>query len=183
MRFTLAMAILDLECSFLFFREIIRKPRSFCFGRHSEVPRFPAGPGISRGLFRTDPGSQCTCGLSGEARQYPLQHRNLDVTEVSPTRLSRPRPRAEYRYRSPKAIWRKAGQERHFRTARSADAGNAFRFPLRAVRHFADFGRRTGGKMSEVRLRTALLPPVYVLRYFQPLRMHPAHPRANPAQR
>src|SRR5580700_5123869 len=36
--------------------------------------------------------------------------------------------------------------------------------------------------MSEVRLRTPLLPPVYVFRYLEPLRMHPAHPRADRAQ-
>jgi hypothetical protein len=107
-----------------------------------------------------------------------LRQRNAHVTEVSPTRISRPRQRR----RAPKAIHRKAGQERNLRPARPADAGHAYGFALRAMRHSADFDNRTHRKMSEVRLRTPLLPPVYVLRYLEPLRMHPTHPRADPAQ-
>ena len=107
-----------------------------------------------------------------------LRQRNAHVTEVSPTRLSGPRQRR----RAAKAIHRKAGQERNLRPARPADAGHAHGFSLRAMRRSADVNIRTHRKMSEVRLRTPLLPPVYVFRYLEPLRMHPTHPRTDPAQ-
>jgi len=107
-----------------------------------------------------------------------LRQRNAHVTEVSPTRLSGPRQRR----RAAKAIHRKAGQERNLRPARTADAGHAYGFSLRAMRRSADVNIRTHRKMSEVRLRTPLLPPVYVFRYLEPLRMHPTHPRTDPAQ-
>jgi hypothetical protein len=107
-----------------------------------------------------------------------LRQRNAHVTEVSPTRISRPRQRR----RAAKTIHREARQKRNLWTACTADARHAYGFALRAMRHSADFDIRTHWKMSEVRFRTPLLPAVHVFRYFEPIRMYPAHPRANPAQ-
>jgi len=112
-----------------------------------------------------------------------LRLRDFIVTEVSPTRISRSRQGPRHRRSPAKAICRAAGQERNVRPARAADAGHAYGFALRAMRHSADVNLRTGGKMSEVRLRTALLPAVHLFRYFRPVRMHAAHPRASGAKR
>src|ERR1700676_5530092 len=118
-----------------------------------------------------------------------LRLRDLDVTKVSPTRLSGPRPGPRHRRSSAEAICRAAGQGRaagqegDLWSARAADAGHAYGLALRAMRHPAGVNIRTDRKMSEVRLRTALLPAMHLFRYFQPFRMHAAHPRTGREER
>jgi hypothetical protein len=112
-----------------------------------------------------------------------LRLRDLDVTKVSPTRLSRPRQGPRHRRSSAEAIRRAAGQEGDLWSARAADAGHPYGLALRAMRHPAGIHLRTDWQMSEVQLRTALLPAVHLFRYFQPVRMHAAHPRTGRAER
>ena len=100
------------------------------------------------------------------------------VTEVSPAWIPGPRQGR----RAAEAIHRKAGKERNLRPSRTADAGNAYGFPLRAMRHSVDLNLRSNRQMPEVRLRTPLLPPVHVFRHVKPLGMHPTYPRTNHAQ-
>jgi hypothetical protein len=106
-----------------------------------------------------------------------LHQGDLRVTEVSPTRLSRPR-QGQGR-RAAKAIHRKAGQEGNFWPARNADAGHTHGFPLRTMRCSAGVNLRTGWAMSEVQVRTPFLPAMHVFRYVEPVRMYAAYSRAD----
>ena len=53
--------------------------------------------------------------------------------------------------------------------ARAADARHAYCFALRAMWDPADVDIGAGRKMSEMRLRTALLQAVHLFRYFEPV--------------
>jgi len=97
--------------------------------------------------------------------------------EVPPTRVSGQRRRA------PEADNGTAVQEGHVWSASSANARHAHGLALLSVRNAASCGRRCNRQMSEVRLRTALLPAVHSFRYLRPLRMRAAHSGANSAQR
>jgi len=99
--------------------------------------------------------------------------------EISPTRLSGPRQGR----RTAKAVCREAGQEGHVRSARITDARHSRGVALRAVWNGAEFQRRDGRKVSEMRFRSAFLPAMHLLRHFYALRMQPADPRTDRAQR
>src|ERR1700722_15982574 len=51
------------------------------------------------------------------------------------------------------------------------------------MRHPAGVRIPTDWAVSEVRLRTSLLPAVHLFRYFEPVRVYAAHPPADCAER
>jgi len=80
--------------------------------------------------------------------------------EIPPTRLS------GYERDSTEEDRRSTRQEerRHVWPAQAADASDACGVAVLAMRDFAAV--RPAGELPQVRIRAALLPPVFVLRYF-----------------
>src|SRR5215813_13775310 len=80
------------------------------------------------------------------------------------------------------AVRGKAGAEGYARAAAVANAGEADGVALFPVRHDPAKPGGDAGKLSEVRVRVALVQTMHVLRSVEPVRVHAADPRADPAQ-